>query len=185
VGRPATYFGGGVVAHLSLADPVCGSLSDTLADAASDSRVHREGVYLCIEGPQFSTRAESALWRSRGADVVGMTNVPEARLAREAELCYATLALPTDYDCWRASTEEVRVADVIAVLKANVEKALRILARALEVMDPSAPCSCHRVLDRAILTRPEGLDAKARLRLHALLARRVQPAKHTTMEVRS
>lgn len=185
VGRPATFFGDGVVAHVSLADPVCGALSDTLAAAASDARVHRKAVYLCIEGPQFSTRAESALWRSWGTDVVGMTNLPEARLAREAELCYATLALPTDYDCWRTRTEEVRVADVIAVLKANVEKARRILARALEVVDPAEGCSCHRVLDTALLTPTERLSASARLRVHALLARRLRAERQPVMEVAS
>jgi len=186
-GRAGTFFAMGVVAHVSLADPVCGSMSDTLADVAtaSGARVHRDGTYMCIEGPQFSTRAESALWRSWGADVVGMTNLPEARVAREAELCYATLALPTDYDCWRARTEEVRVADILAVLKSNVEKARRILARALEVVDPAAPCSCHRVLATALLTPPESIDARARLRLHALLARRLRPERHSAIEVAS
>lgn len=187
VGRPSTFFGSGVVAHVSLADPVCGSLSDTLADVAKagGGHVHPDGVYLCIEGPQFSTRAESALWRSWGADVVGMTNLPEARLAREAELCYATLALPTDYDCWRTRSEEVRVADVISILRANVEKARLVLARALEVLDPAASCSCQGVLDTALLTQPERIDVKSRLRLSSILARRLRPPSDSASEVMS
>ncbi len=175
MGRPSTFFGQGVVAHVSLADPVCGQLASSLAAAAREqgAPVHPQGTYICIEGPQFSTRAESTLFRSWGADVVGMTNLPEARLAREAELCYATLALPTDYDCWRARTEEVRVTEIIAVLKANIEKARQILARALEVLDPTAPCSCHHVLDTALLTAPGAIHTEARLRLNAILARRL------------
>ncbi len=173
VGRPATFFGDGVVAHVSLADPVCGELADTLVNHARgiDTAVHASGTYLCIEGPQFSTRAESALWRSWGADVIGMTNLPEARLAREAELCYATLALPTDYDCWRTRNDEVRVADILAVLRANVEKARRILSAVIEQVDPAAPCACQRVLDTALLTAPSAISGRALVRLHALLDR--------------
>lgn len=187
VGRPATFFGGGVVAHVSLADPVCSSLADRLADIAevAGARVHRDGVYLCIEGPQFSTRAESKLWQSWGADVVGMTNLPEARLAREAELCYATLALPTDYDCWRTRSDEVRVTDVIAVLQANVDRVRKILTHVFEEVDPAALCRCNRVLDSALLTRTDQIDWRTRLRLHALLKRRLQPTTIASLSVSS
>jgi 5'-methylthioadenosine phosphorylase len=175
VNRPSTFFGGGVVAHVSLADPVCGGLAGALAAAARGlaAALHEGGTYLCIEGPQFGTRADSALWRSFGADVVGMTNLPEARLAREAELCYATLALPTDYDCWRTRDEEVRVDDVLAVLHANVEKARRILAVALDRLDAAAPCVCARALDAALITPPPAIGPAALVRLHAVLARRL------------
>jgi 5'-methylthioadenosine phosphorylase len=178
VARPATYFGDGVVAHVSLADPVCVHLADALTDAArgNTDRVHATATYACIEGPQFGTRAESELMRAWGCDVVGMTNFPEARLAREAELCYATLSLPTDYDCWRAR-DEVNVPDVLAVLRANVVKARRILERALETLDPARPCACQRALDTALVTPPDGIPAAARERLGAILARRLGGAR--------
>lgn len=171
-GRPSTLFGGGVVAHVSLADPVCNELADHLATAAraTGARVH-DGTYACIEGPQFSTRAESEVLRSSGADVVGMTNLPEARLAREAELCYATLALPTDYDCWRPRTE-VDVIDVLAVLKANVVRARGILVAAIANL-PAATCRCGTVLDSALITPPANISEVARRRLAPILARRL------------
>ncbi|MBK8172853.1 MAG: S-methyl-5'-thioadenosine phosphorylase [Sandaracinaceae bacterium] len=173
MGRPSTFFGQGVVAHASLADPVCRHLASSIASAAREhgARVHPQGTYVCIEGPQFSTRAESALSRSIGADVVGMTNLPEARLAREAELCYATLALPTDYDSWRPD-DEVRVTDVLSVLMANVARAKAILASAFASLTAN-DCACQHTLDAALLTRPDSIDAAARLRLHAVLARRL------------
>lgn len=172
-GRPATLFGGGVVAHASLADPVCGDLADALAGFAArrGHRVHADGTYVCIEGPQFSTRAESAFHRSLGADVVGMTNLPEARLAREAELCWATLTLPTDWDCWRPKDEVVAV-DVLATLQANVATARGIVADALRAV-PTGPCACQRTLDAALITPTGAIPAAARLRLHPVLARRL------------
>ncbi|MFN0246674.1 MAG: S-methyl-5'-thioadenosine phosphorylase [Kofleriaceae bacterium] len=175
VGRPSTFFGSGVVAHVSLADPVCARLADSLVDAAraDADRVHGQGTYVCIEGPQFGTRAESELMRGWGADVVGMTNLPEARLAREAELCYATLVLPTDYDCWRTKTDEVRVADVLGVLRANVDKARRIVARTIAAFVPGSPCTCQTSLDTALVTDPDAIDSAARTRLAAILARRL------------
>jgi 5'-methylthioadenosine phosphorylase len=175
-GRPATFFGDGIVAHVGLADPVCPQLADALVAAARDEiepeRVHASGTYVCIEGPQFGTRAESELMRSWGADVVGMTNLPEARLAREAELCYAPLALPTDYDCWRAR-DEVTATDAIAVLRANVQMARRILERALAGLDPSRTCACQRSLDVALVTPPDAIGEAPRRRLAAILARRL------------
>ncbi len=175
VGRPATFFGQGVVAHVSLANPVCDAVADLLVAAAREEtdRIHPRGTYVCIEGPQFGTRAESELMRAWGAGVVGMTNLPEARLAREAELCYATLVLPTDYDCWRTHSEEVRVADVLGVLRANVATARRILLRAITALDPSRSCTCQTALDTALMTPPEAIEAPSRLRLAAILARRL------------
>jgi len=174
VGRPPTYFGNGVVAHVSLADPVCGRLGDALVTAgnAESARIHASATYVCIEGPQFGTRAESELMRRWGGDVVGMTNLPEARLAREAELCYATLALPTDYDCWRAR-DEVTVTDALAVLRANVAMAQRILGRALAAIDPTEGCTCQRSLDAALVTPIEAIGPDARRRLDVVLARRL------------
>jgi len=140
-----------------------GHASKTIDDASVDE--------FCIEGPQFSTRAESALSKSFGADVVGMTNLPEARLAREAELCYATLALPTDYDSWRPH-DEVRVTDVLAVLTANVARAKAILSSTFAALT-AGDCTCQHALDDALLTRPDAIDTAARVRLHALLERRL------------
>ncbi len=178
VARPATFFGEGVVAHVSLADPVCSAIADALVDAATvdGARVHPIGTYVCIEGPQFGTRAESELMRGWGADVVGMTNLPEARLAREAELCYATLALATDYDCWRAR-DEVTVTDALTVLRANVDKARGILGHALTTLDPARTCSCQRSLDSALVTQPAAIDDASRTRLEAILARRLAGAR--------
>nr|MBA3502081.1 MTAP family purine nucleoside phosphorylase [Deltaproteobacteria bacterium] len=178
VARPATFFGDGVVAHVGLADPVCEHAANVLVAAAHDlaNTVHASATYVCIEGPQFGTRAESELLRSWGADVVGMTNLPEVRLAREAELCYATLALPSDYDCWRAR-DQVTATDALSVLRANVEAARRILARALEVLDPARTCSCQHSLDAALVTPPEAISARARERLAAILARRLSGAR--------
>ena len=175
VGRPGTYCGGGVVAHVSLADPVCGRLCDTLVAAgqAEAVRVHASATYVCIEGPQFGTRAESELMRTWGGDVVGMTNLPEARLAREAELCYATLALPTDYDCWRAR-DEVTATDAMAILRTNGAMAQRILARALAAIDPAAGCTCQRSLDAALVTPVAAIAPEARRRLAVVLARRLE-----------
>ncbi len=174
VARPSSFFGQGVVAHVSLADPVCALTADTLVDAATvdGGRVHPRGTYVCIEGPQFGTRAESELMRGWGADIVGMTNLPEARLAREAELCYATLALATDYDCWRPR-DEVTVTDALAVLRANVDKAHRILGHALAALDPARTCACQRSLDAALVTPPEAIDEGSRRRLSVILARRL------------
>ncbi len=174
VARPSTFFGHGVVAHVSLADPVCSAIADAIVDAAmvDGAPVHPTATYVCIEGPQFGTRAESELMRGWGADIVGMTNLPEARLAREAELCYATLALATDYDCWRAR-DEVTVTDSLSVLRANVDKARRILGHALSALDPARTCSCQRSLDAALVTPPDGIDDASRKRLGPILARRL------------
>lgn len=173
VSRPASYFGHGVVAHVSMADPVCGRLADHLvaASRAESATTHERATYVCIEGPQFGTRAESELLRSWGGDIVGMTMCPEVRLAREAELCYATLALSTDYDCWH--TSDVTMTDVFAVMRANVERARAIVARAIAALDPAAPCGCQKSLDGALATAPDAIDGAARTRLAAILSRRL------------
>ncbi len=153
--RPATFFGDGIVAHVSLADPVCANLSRALASAAraAGATLHEGGVYVCIEGPQFSTRAESTLFRSWNADVISMTAMQEARLAREAELCYATLVLVTDYDCWHHSVKAVDIGEILRVMRLNVElaqKAVGNLAEALSRCERT--CVCANALKDAIIT---------------------------------
>ena len=170
--RPSTFFEGiGVAAHVSFADPIDHALADALEAAAREAggNVHRGGTYLCIEGPQFSTRAESRLYQSWGASVIGMTNLPEARLAREAQLPYATLALVTDYDAWRAEEEGVSVADVIAVLNRNVDVARRALvAIGSRLPDPASSPASH-ALEHAVMTTPGAITAEARVKLSCLL----------------
>ncbi len=174
VSRPASFFGHGVVAHVSMADPVCARMATELAGASRAERVttHDRATYVCIEGPQFGTRAESELMRTWGGDIVGMTMCPEVRLAREAELCYATLALSTDYDCWH--TSDVTMTDVFAVMRANVERARAILVRAVAALDPATACACQTSLDASLATAPEAIDVEARTRLAAILARRLR-----------
>ena len=152
--RPSTFFGRGIVAHVSLADPFCPELSETLARAAREdgAKVHHKGTYLCMEGPQFSTRAESRLYRSWGADVIGMTNLQEAKLAREAEICFTTLALATDYDCWNDSAGDVEIDQVLAVLKQNADLAQRIIRRVLSRLPEGRSCGCGSALKNAIIT---------------------------------
>jgi 5'-methylthioadenosine phosphorylase len=171
--RTDTFFDGGVVAHAGFADPVCPALSDALEASARESgiAVHRGGTYVCMEGPQFSTRAESHLYRSWGADVIGMTNLTEARLAREAELCYATLAFVTDYDCWRESTEPVSVEGVLAVLSENAEGARRAMRAAVAKVAADRSCGCRDAMRYAILTDPKAISEEARRRLLPIAGR--------------
>lgn len=172
--RAATFFGGGVVAHVAFADPFCPVLRRALVTGAREegARVHDGGTYLCIEGPAFSTRAESTLYRSWGVDVIGMTSLPEARLAREAEICYATLALVTDYDCWHEGEDAVTVEGVLDALRANAALASRTLARAIEAArDAREGCGCRDALKDALITPPEAIPADARERLRAILGR--------------
>lgn len=153
--RPSTFFDNGIVVHVSLADPVCHALSKLLGEAgrAAGARIHQGGTYLCVEGPQFSTRAESALYRSWGTDVISMTAVQEARLAREAELCYAALALVTDYDCWHQSQKDVDVLDILRVLQQNVATAQRAIVKlAQQIPRHVRQCQCGNALKDAILT---------------------------------
>jgi 5'-methylthioadenosine phosphorylase len=161
--REKSFFGSGCVAHVSVADPVCPRLGDVLQRSANalGLPVNRGGTYLVMEGPQFSTRAESLLYRQWGCDVIGMTNMPEAKLAREAEMCYATVAMITDYDCWRAGHDAVTVEQVVRVLNSNAEKARALVKAVVPVLGaPRGPCpaGCDRALDNAIITAPEARD---------------------------
>lgn len=171
--RSGTFFDRGVVAHVAFADPICRALSMALLKAAQGAgvTVHQGGTYLCIEGPQFSSRGESLLYRRWGVDVIGMTNLPEAKLAREAELCYATVALPTDYDCWHETEESVSVEAILATLRKNVALAKRILRNALPVAGEPRTCLCATALENAVLTAPHDIPKEARRRLNLLLAR--------------
>lgn len=174
VARVGSFFGSGLVAHVSLADPVCGRLSALVADAADSAgaRVARGGTYLAIEGPQFSTRAESKLYRGWGCDVIGMTGMPEARLAREAELPYALVAMVTDYDCWRESDDAVELPAILAQLERNAESARRMivaLAHALPARRPASPID--RALDGAIITAHAARDPKRVAMLDAICPR--------------
>jgi 5'-methylthioadenosine phosphorylase len=174
--RPDTFFERGVVAHVLFADPTCAELRAALAAAARTTgvRVHEGGTYVNMEGPQFSTRAESRLYRSWGADVIGMTNLQEARLAREAELCYATLAMATDYDCWH--TADVTVEQILAVMAANVAHARSVLAMIVPRLPPARGCACQDALRYAIMTAPGQIPREARDRLALLLDRYLGPA---------
>ncbi|MSP63904.1 MAG: S-methyl-5'-thioadenosine phosphorylase [Myxococcales bacterium] len=173
--RAATFFGDGVVGHVGFADPVCGALADVLHEVAEPlcaekgARAHKGGTYVVMEGPQFSTRAESRIYRQWGADVIGMTNLPEAKLAREAELCYATVALSTDYDCWHEDEAAVSVAAVLEVIRKNVALARAIVKRAAErIPATSRTCACPRAAEFAIMTDRNAIPPAARERLQLL-----------------
>ena len=171
--RASSFFGEGIVAHVGMADPVCGPLGDVLDKAAraTGSRVHRGGTYVCIEGPQFSTRAESRVYRSWGVDVIGMTNMPEAKLAREAELCYATLALATDYDVWHDTHAAVSVEVVVANLMRNVATAKDVLRRVIPAIGGARLCECPRLLENAVITSPPAFPHATRRRLDLLIGK--------------
>jgi 5'-methylthioadenosine phosphorylase len=174
--RRETFFGDGVVAHVSMADPVCGELHGALRQAAeaAGATVWPEGTYICIEGPTFSTRAESELYRSWGVDVIGMTNMPEAKLAREAEICYATCALVTDYDCWHEAEEAVSGEMVLENLKKNVQTAQRILTELMSVLPKARSCECGSALARSLVTQPDQIPAETRKRLDAIIGKYVE-----------
>jgi 5'-methylthioadenosine phosphorylase len=179
--REKSFFGPGLVAHVSVADPVSPLLVDAVEKAAqAEGLVYtRGGTYLVMEGPQFSTRAESNLYRSWGMDVIGMTNMPEAKLAREAEICYATVAMVTDYDCWHDEHAAVDVASIIAIMKDNTEKAQRLvahLARNFPRQHPACPIGSDRALDVALITAPEARDASLVRKLDAVAGRVLSPA---------
>ncbi len=172
--RATTFFGDGLVAHVALADPVCADLRGhmTASARAQGGAVHDGGTYICMEGPGFSTRAESELFRSWGAHVIGMTNFQEAALAREAEICYATLALVTDYDCWHEDEDDVTVAALLDNLEANAELAAATIARVVKEIDAKPrTCPCAHALDDAILTPLETVPEKTLERLQPILAR--------------
>ena len=153
-GRISTFFGDGLVAHVSFADPVCPQLSDTAETAcrAVGVNVKRGGTYICMEGPAFSTKAESNIYRSWGMDVIGMTNLQEAKLAREAEICYVTIAMVTDYDCWHEEHDAVQVTDIIRVLQENAAHACKVIAHAVKTMPADRTCKCGSALQHALIT---------------------------------
>lgn len=171
--RVGTFFDQGVVAHVALADPICQELSEELLKATrlAGATVHVGGTYICIEGPQFSTRAESQVYRQWGVDVIGMTNLPEAKLAREAELCYATLALVTDYDCWHESEEAVTVGAILDIMHQNVAMAKTVLSHAIQMVAPPLKCNCPFAMDHAVVTPVDRITRSARQRFGLLLER--------------
>lgn len=171
--RPSTFFGRGVVAHVSLANPFCSDLSKVLVTAARQegAEVHSGGTYVCMEGPQFSTRAESHLYRAWGAHVIGMTNLQEAKLAREAEICFGTLALATDYDCWNDQAGDVEIEHVLTVLKQNVALAQRTIARASAELSEPRSCGCISALKDAIITERARIPKKIRAELQPIIGK--------------
>jgi 5'-methylthioadenosine phosphorylase len=178
--RPSTFFGDGIVAHVGMAEPVCPVLGDLLETAGREAgaRVHRGGTYICIEGPQFSTRGESLIYRRWGVSVIGMTNMPEAKLAREAEVCYATLALATDYDVWHETHAAVTVEAVVANLMKNVATAKVVLGRLIPRVGKVCGAGCGEALATAVITNPAAFPPRTRKKL-ALLLDRYFPAKGT------
>lgn len=171
--RESTFFGDGVVAHVSMAHPVCSQLSQVLFNASFDSgaTVHMGGTYICIEGPQFSTKAESELYRSWNVDVIGMTNMPEAKLAREAEICYSTLALSTDYDCWHEEHDDVTVEDIIATLMKNVEMAKTVIKNVVALIPEAKKCRCSTALSNALITSKDEINKSDNEKIKLLIER--------------
>lgn len=177
--RASTFFDGGIVAHVAFGEPICAALAQALASSGQQlgATLHCGGTYLCMEGPQFSTKGESLLYRQWGVDVIGMTNMPEAKLAREAELCYATMALVTDYDCWHETEEAVTVEAILATLHQNVLLAKHILRAVAPSVADAPACPCHRALDNAIVTAPNRMSAAVRKKLALLTHRVLAPRK--------
>jgi 5'-methylthioadenosine phosphorylase len=169
--RLSTFFGDGLVAHVAFAHPTCGQLSGVLADACRDEavKVHRRGTYVCIEGPQFSTLAEAEVNRHLRFDVIGMTNLTEAKLAREAEICYATIAMITDYDCWHPDHESVTAAQIIATLNQNAENAQKVLRAAVRELPSERSCKCGAALRHALVTDLKLVPTATKKRLAAIL----------------
>jgi len=169
--RTATFFGHGIVAHVAFGDPVCPEVGASIVQSCKDNGVTGKagGTYVCMEGPQFSTKAESNLYRSWGADVIGMTNLQEAKLAREAEICYATMAMVTDYDCWHPDHDSVTVDQIVKVLHTNADNAAKVVKQAVALMPKERKCKCGSALQFAILTDPTKIPAVTRQKLSLLL----------------
>jgi 5'-methylthioadenosine phosphorylase len=172
-GRVSTFFGDGLVAHISFADPICPQLSDVLHKSARAAGVNAKkgGTYLCMEGPAFSTKAESTVYRSWGMDVIGMTNLQEAKLAREAEICYVTVAMVTDYDCWHPAHDAVTVTDIIANLNQNAENACKVVAAAVAAMPADRTCQCGAALAHAIITDRKLVPVATRKKLDLIIGK--------------
>jgi 5'-methylthioadenosine phosphorylase len=171
--RPSTFFGEGLVAHISFADPVCPQLSAVLEQSCRSAGVNvkRGGTYLCMEGPAFSTKAESNVYRSWGMDVIGMTNLQEAKLAREAEICYVTIAMVTDYDCWHPEHDAVTVSDIIANLVKNAENACQVVTQAVANMPTGRSCKCGQALAHALITDKKSVPDVTRKKLDLLIGK--------------
>ncbi len=172
-GRASTFFGDGLVVHISFADPICPEMAQLAYDACKAEGVNAKlgGTYLCMEGPQFSTKAESNLYRSWGMDVIGMTNLQEAKLAREAELCYVTVAMVTDYDCWHPEHDNVTVTQIVANLMKNAENAAKVVTRAVTLMPEGRECKCARALENGIITDRAAIPAATREKLDLLVGK--------------
>ncbi len=173
--RRSTFFGDGCVAHISFADPVCSALTRVVAEAAraAGATVHEGGTYVCMEGPQFSTRAESLVYRSWGVDVIGMTNLQEAKLAREAEICYATVALATDYDCWYEGEEDVTIQQVIETVNKNVAMAKKIVEESVPRIPETRGCGCASAMQYGVMTAPEAIPAETKEKLKNIIGKYV------------
>jgi 5'-methylthioadenosine phosphorylase len=172
-GRVSTFFGEGCVAHISFADPICATMAGVVYDACQEANVaaKRGGTYLCMEGPAFSTKAESNVYRSWGMDVIGMTNLQEAKLAREAEICYVTVAMVTDYDCWHPDHDAVTVNDIIANLVKNADNATKVVRAAVARIPLNTPCKCHSALSHALITERKAIPEATREKLELLIGK--------------
>jgi 5'-methylthioadenosine phosphorylase len=177
--RVDTFFGTGIVAHIAFADPICPQLASVVAGACKNAGVTAKGggTYVCMEGPQFSTKAESNVYRSWGMDVIGMTNLQEAKLAREAEICYVTIAMVTDYDCWHPHHDSVTVDQIVAVLLKNAENAARVVRETVSAMPKDRACKCGSALAHAILTDRSQIPAPTRQRLKLILDKYLKAKK--------
>ena len=175
--RISTFFGEGIVAHVAFGDPVCGEMAKVLKQATDKAGVVAKlgGTYVCMEGPQFSTKAESNLYRSWGMDVIGMTNLQEAKLAREAELCYVTVAMVTDYDCWHPDHDAVTVDQIVAVLLKNAENACGVVREAVAAMPSERSCKCGSALATAIITNKDAVPAATREKLKLIVGKYFEP----------
>lgn len=173
--RKDTFMGDGIVAHVGFADPLCSQLSDLLAQAGAKAgaTVHKDGTYICMEGPAFSTRAESFMYRELGGDIIGMTNLTEAKLAREAEICYGIIALSTDYDCWHETHDDVTVEAIIAIIHQNVAMAKNIIRHAVTEMKSERTCPCQSAMQYAVITDKAAIPAECREKLHLIIGKYV------------
>jgi 5'-methylthioadenosine phosphorylase len=178
VARPNTFFSDGIVGHVSFADPFCPVLGQILYEAGKEAgaTVQKNGTYLCMEGPQFSTRAESTLYRSWGVDIIGMTNLPEAKLAREAEICYATMAFATDYDCWHQEAGDVSIGDVLRILAQSAKTAKTTIRRAVQMLPDQRDCVCSTALEHALITEKALIPEKTKKHLEPIIGKYIKNA---------
>ncbi len=175
-GRPSTFFSDGIVGHIGFADPVCPVLSQALFEAGKEAgaTVHKDGTYICIEGPQFSTRAESRLYRTWGVDIIGMTNLPEARLAREAEICYSTIAFATDYDCWHEVAEDVSIGEVLRILAESTRTAKRAIRHVVKHLPEERECLCAHALKYGLITAQKFISEKTKKDLEPIIGKYIK-----------